>query len=57
MIRDNVVVRVMAVRGGQVRLGIDAPESVRVRREELGVPAATGDGDTPARRPLPAVGR
>ncbi len=32
---DNVIVEVIEVRGGTVRLGIDAPRSVAVYREEL----------------------
>ena len=32
---DDVTVRVLEVRGGQVRLGIDAPATVRVFREEV----------------------
>ena len=32
---ENVIVEVIEVRGGTVRLGIDAPRSVAVYREEL----------------------
>lgn len=32
---DDVIVEVIEVRGGTVRLGIDAPRSVRVFREEI----------------------
>jgi len=35
MIGDNVVVTVLEVRGDQVRLGISAPRSVDVHREEV----------------------
>jgi carbon storage regulator CsrA len=35
VIGDNVVVTVLSVRNGQVRLGIEAPRSVSIRREEL----------------------
>ena len=35
MIGDNIVVTVLSVRGGQVRLGIEAPRSVPIRRDEL----------------------
>jgi carbon storage regulator len=35
MIGDNVVITVLSVRGGQVRIGIEAPRSVSIRREEL----------------------
>jgi carbon storage regulator len=32
---DDVIVEVMEIRGQTVRLGIDAPRSVRVYREEI----------------------
>lgn len=35
VIGDNVVIQVLAVRRGQIRLGITAPTSVSIRREEL----------------------
>lgn len=35
VIGDDVVVTVLEVRGDVVRLGIDAPRSVRVHREEV----------------------
>lgn len=35
VIGDNVVVRVVELKGDQVRLGIDAPRSVIVHREEI----------------------
>lgn len=34
-IGDDIVVSVVTVRGNQVRLGIEAPEAVPVRREEI----------------------
>jgi len=34
-IGDEVTVQVLAVRGGQVRLGLDAPPDVRIFREEI----------------------
>jgi len=34
-IGDDVVLRVLEVRGGQVRLGVEAPASVRIYREEV----------------------
>jgi carbon storage regulator len=34
-IGDEVTVQVLAVRGGQVRLGLDAPPDVRIFREEV----------------------
>ena len=35
MIGEDVVVTVLEVRGDQVRLGIEAPRSVAVHREEV----------------------
>jgi carbon storage regulator len=35
LIGDQVWLTVLAVRGQQVRLGIDAPREVAIRREEL----------------------
>jgi carbon storage regulator len=35
MIGDNVVVTIVRVSGGQVRLGIEAPAEISIRREEL----------------------
>jgi len=32
---DNVRVQVLAIRGGQVRLGLTAPADVRIFREEI----------------------
>lgn len=49
VIDGGIVIRVLAVRGGRIRLGIEAPADVTVRRCEL----------APARRPavLPACNR
>lgn len=52
-IGDEVTVRVLAVRGGQVSLGFTAPDDVRIFREEVlrdERPAA--DGAAPAREPM-----
>ena len=35
MIGDDVTVTVLAVKGAQVRVGIDAPKSIPVHREEV----------------------
>ncbi|MDQ6957357.1 MAG: carbon storage regulator CsrA [Mariprofundaceae bacterium] len=34
-IGDNVQIQVLSVKGGQVRIGIDAPREVLVNREEV----------------------
>jgi carbon storage regulator len=35
VIGDNIVVTIIRLSGGQVRLGIEAPPDVAIRREEL----------------------
>lgn len=35
-IGDDVTITVVASKGGQVRIGIDAPKSVSITRSELG---------------------
>jgi len=42
MIGDDVVVTVLAINGGQVRLGIKAPESLPVDREEIRIKKDAG---------------
>jgi carbon storage regulator len=34
-IGENIQVRVLGVKGGQVRIGVDAPREVTVNREEV----------------------
>jgi len=34
-IGDNIQIQVLSVKGGQVRIGIDAPREVLVNREEI----------------------
>lgn len=46
-IGDNVVILIVAVDGRNVRVGIEAPKSVAVRREEL------PERDTPVLDPTP----
>ncbi len=53
-IGDGITVRVLEVRGSQVRLGIDAPAEVRIFREE--VYRAIQDGpDAPHAADAPSV--
>ncbi len=33
-IGDNIQIQVLSVKGGQVRIGVEAPREVRVNREE-----------------------
>ncbi len=33
-IGDNIQIQVLSVKGGQVRIGIDAPREIKVDREE-----------------------
>ena len=35
VIADDIVVTVVAVEGGTVRIGVDAPNSVRIERKEV----------------------
>lgn len=48
MIGDSIVVRVLEVRGDQVRLGIEAPRDVDVHREEVYVAIEREDDDSDA---------
>ena len=52
VIGDDVVVTVLAVKGNQVRLGIKAPRSVSVHREEIFERIKREQEETP---PVPAA--
>ena len=53
VIGENIVVTVVAIRGGNVRLGIDAPSSISVHREEVhrAIQAGKLNAGTPAAPP------
>ncbi|NLM46090.1 MAG: carbon storage regulator CsrA [Firmicutes bacterium] len=60
IINDNITVRILEVKGGQVKLGIVAPRNVSVHREEVylaikeaNLQAALTDKNIPE-LPLPA---
>jgi carbon storage regulator len=40
MIGDRITIRILHIRGGQVRIGIEAPLNVPVNREEIYVKKA-----------------
>jgi carbon storage regulator len=44
-IGDTITVRVLEVRGSQVRLGVEAPAEVRIFREEIYHPDAETNGE------------
>lgn len=46
-IGDNIQIQVLNVKGGQVRIGIDAPRDVAVNREER-IEASEGCEATPS---------
>lgn len=49
MIGDNIIVTVTEIRGDKVRIGIEAPDDVRIAREELCV-IPEGEDETSTRR-------
>lgn len=36
IIGDNITIRVLKIDGNKIRIGIEAPENVPIRREEIG---------------------
>ncbi len=48
VIADNIEITVLGVKGGQVRIGVKAPRSVTVHREEIVERIKRGDEFTPA---------
>lgn len=45
LIGDGIVITVVAIRGGQVRLGVDAPRQIPITRPKA---APKGEADLPA---------
>jgi carbon storage regulator len=43
MVGDDIVITVLEIRGDQVRIGIDAPTSIAVHREEVFLELAAAD--------------
>jgi carbon storage regulator len=35
VVGDNITIRVLETKGGQIKLGIDAPDTVTIHREEV----------------------
>jgi carbon storage regulator len=54
LIGDNIVVTVVRVQGRQVRIGIEAPGEVAIRRQEL-LPQDTADDSPSSNRRLVPV--
>jgi len=51
LIGDDVTVTVLSVNGNQVRLGIDAPKSIPVHREEIYHRTKETGGKYPSKEP------
>lgn len=57
IIGDDVTISVLGVKGNQVRIGIDAPKSVQVHREEIyNRIKLEQDGEAPASDPVETNG-
>jgi carbon storage regulator len=54
MIGEEVTVTVLGVKGNQVRIGVDAPKTVSVHREEI-FDRIKGERGEPAERPAPSL--
>lgn len=37
---ETIVIKILEIRGGRVRLGIEAPSDVSIRREEISIDAS-----------------
>ena len=59
VIDGGIRITVVSIRGNQVRLGIEAPDEVRIYREELYPPlcfGACGEASAPLKAPATEVG-
>jgi carbon storage regulator len=55
VVGDNIKVQVLGVKGGQVRLGVEAPREVPVYREEIWVRIKRDKSRSGAREPADAI--
>jgi len=53
-IGENIQIRVLGVKGGQVRIGVDAPREVAVNREEVHA-RVKAEGDSEVAKPEVAL--
>jgi carbon storage regulator len=49
-IGDDIRLLVLSIQGGKVRLGVEAPEGVRIMRKELLLRDEVAAGDAPPKR-------
>jgi carbon storage regulator len=50
-IGDDVTITVLRIKGNQIRIGVDAPKALAVRREELDLRDAASEGQPHADKP------
>jgi len=52
IIGDNIQIQVLNVKGGQVRIGIDAPREFQIFREEIESNAVSGKVNVAQQKPV-----
>ena len=52
IIGDNIQIQVLNVKGGQVRIGIDAPREFQIFREEIDTSMASGKVNVAQQKPV-----